>query len=266
MVHDWLALCCLRNSCESLRKYWNEKAKGAAKANALARAMCKKPARTSGSSTSTSPQLPDSCKDIKFVWIGMSFGPDKLLGGGAHGKVYQAKTPDALDCAVKTIRLFDDMGPVEAIRDVTREYALQSELATSPYICRVLGLVGVESLHNTMIGSGLMMELCEYPLHKALEQLSGPEHHRQKLLFSLHIASGLLSMHEKKLIHLDLKLDNILLNKHRSATGETSAVISDFGLCRRTDSSHNVTVRKNGVYAASYRCPEATALESEPGA
>lgn len=237
--------------------------------------MHKKSCKPSPESSSTSDHDPkdykydDSCKlskFIKFTWCNMTFRPSKLLGFGTYGEVHQARTPDSLDIAVKVLRLEDEFGAihmVESIRDLTREYALLHQMSECPYICRALGLVGVESLHNTMVGNGLMMELCDNSLHNCLKTMHGPEHDEQKVLFLHHIASGIMAMHEKRLVHLDLKSNNILLTKSRSATDQYTAVIADFGLCRQCDSSHNITVRKNTVYASTYRCPEAT-MKAEP--
>lgn len=52
---------------------------------------------------------------------------------------------------------------------------------------------------------------------------------REIIVFGCQIASGLHNIHSKKLIHFDVKPDNILLSER----GE--ALISDFGLAKHTD-------------------------------
>lgn len=194
-------------------------------------------------------------KSIQIMWIDAEMKIEKEIGKGTYGKVYQATTPDSITCAVKTI--WREQDPVHAIRDLTKEYALQASFCNSVYICRALGLATCKSVDHSISGTALLMELCKSSLHHALKDLSDPNFF-QRVTYATHIATGLLCLHEQRVIHMDLKLDNILV----SSSG--LAVISDFGMARSADASHQVMVCKNGCYAASYRCPEATTLDPQP--
>lgn len=189
---------------------------------------------------------------IQITWIDAEMKIEKEIGKGTYGKVFQATTPDSLTCAVKTI--WREQDPVHAIQDLTKEYSLQSLFCNSVYICRALGLGTCKSGDQSISGTALLMELCKSNLYHALKDLSDPTF-VQRVTYAVHIATGLLCLHEQRVLHMDLKLDNILVSSNGLA------VISDFGMARAADTSHQVLVCKNGCYAASYRCPEATTLD-----
>ena len=71
----------------------------------------------------------------------------------------------------------------------------------------------------------LILEKCESDLHTALKNGSLP-HLRQRVKIACDIAAGLRYLHSFGLIHRDIKLKNILLNK------QGHAKISDMGFCR----------------------------------
>lgn len=260
-VNQWCncpTSCYLRNSSEEIRKFWNDKAKKAAELNAMARELHKqvvKPNVEEELAEDAQNEKEFDLNSIQITWIDAEMKIEKEIGKGAYGRVFQATTRDSLTCAVKTI--WREQDPVHTIRDVAKEYALQSLFCNSVYVCRAMGLATCKSVDQSISGTALLMELCKSSLNHALKELSDPNFF-QRVTYAVHIATGLLCLHEQRVLHLDLKLDNILV----SSTG--LAVISDFGKARSADTSHQVMVCLNGCYAASYRCPEASTLDLRP--
>jgi len=72
----------------------------------------------------------------------------------------------------------------------------------------------------------------------------------------MQAAEGISFAHANKVLHRDLKPSNVLLVK--SATGELTAKVSDFGLAKRTDRDEGLT-HTGALGTAPYMSPEAAA-------
>lgn len=71
----------------------------------------------------------------------------------------------------------------------------------------------------------------------------------QAVKWCIQIAKGLRYLHKAKpkLIHRDLKMENVLLNRH--ANGELLVKLADFGLCAMIDSSgHRLNIQDDDSY------------------
>ncbi|BDU78192.1 protein kinase domain-containing protein [Mesoterricola sediminis] len=129
------------------------------------------------------------------------------IGEGASAHVF--KGMDTLlqrHVAIKALK--DPRGPVlvEARAQARVEH---------PGVCRVYE-----------VGQGyLVMQLVEGP---TLAQLAPQLEVREKLRIMRDIALGVHAAHQKGLIHLDLKLNNILMDPHED--GSFHPIVSDFGM------------------------------------
>jgi len=95
---------------------------------------------------------------------------------------------------------------------------------------------------------GICMEYCEKgSLSRFITQNSGRIDFATKIKILHQIATGMLFLHSRNIIHRDLKCDNILLD------GYGIAKISDFGISRTKDAQANMTQL---VGTSSYMAPE----------
>ena len=236
-----------------LQKEWSKAAQQRAMENKEARALCRK---RSMKAADPVPQVDlaivDDLKlDGAVTWLNQKMTIEGMLGGGTYGKVVKAKTMDSIEVAIKVVRKPTD--ELEDLRDVLAEAKIQLRFASCPYVVRAMGIASVAG--GVMQGGALVMELCEANLWATLRSASAPHSWHQKLLWSCHIAHGIFALHSLKVIHLDVKIDNFLVNK------EGRALLSDFGLSQAAGRGE-VQVRMNEAYAAPYRCPECTRLPS----
>jgi serine/threonine protein kinase len=95
---------------------------------------------------------------------------------------------------------------------------------------------------------GIVLEFCENGSLKTYLESNKNLNFKIKLKILIDISKGMEYIHFKKLIHRDLKLDNVLLTK------DGTAKISDFGISRSlTDKTNSKTMR---VGTALYMAPE----------
>src|SRR5436190_1330708 len=85
----------------------------------------------------------------------------------------------------------------------------------------------------------MVMEYAQYGslrqhLNKSFNLLSW----RDKLHSLTNISYGLQKIHEKGLIHHDFHCGNILLNNNHISKGELLSQITDLGLCKPANASH----------------------------
>lgn len=170
--------------------------------------------------------------------LGGHYRLDRLLGRGGMSDVFQATDlTSGEQVALKVVR----SGDPEFARRLSRE-AKVLESFDHP------GLVHLLDIGVTGDQAFLVMDLVDGPtLAQALER--GPLGSKLSAALGARLAGALAYVHERGIVHRDVKPSNILLN----AQGE--AKLGDFGIARDDDAtSHTVTGSTLGT--VSYMAPE----------
>ncbi|QRW02148.1 Cdc2-related kinase, arginine/serine-rich [Ceratobasidium sp. AG-Ba] len=164
------------------------------------------------------------------------------VGEGTFGKVYKARLIAQSDTyvALKRIRMEGEKDgfPVTAMREIKLLQSLRHE--------------NVINLHEMMVSKGNVFMVFEYMDHDLTGVLSQTQFsftpaHLKSLCAQM--LSGLAYLHQKSVIHRDMKGSNILLNNH----GELK--LGDFGLARFY-SKRRRSDYTNRVITLWYRPPE----------
>lgn len=140
------------------------------------------------------------------------------LGEGTYGVVYKCKNKDNSELvAIKKIRLEnEDEGiPSTAIREISILKTLNH-----PNIVSLLDLVhGEKKLH-------LIFEYLDYDLKKYLDQYGGPLQPMLVKSYLYQMLDGITYCHSKRVLHRDLKPQNLLIDRNGTIK------LADFGLAR----------------------------------
>ena len=138
------------------------------------------------------------------------------IGHGAYGTVYRAHDDNlSLDVALKVIRAVQPatfLNPDRALNDAR----LLAQLS-HPNIVRIFGA------HRVGGDVGISMELLQGRTLEELVAQQGPFNAREAMLFGVDVARALAAVHRARLVHGDVKAQNVM----RAAGGRT--VLMDFG-------------------------------------
>ena len=212
--------------------------------------------------TDVSQDVPQVINDISTVTgpiinIGhLSVDTNKILGYGGHGTmVYKGKF-GGRDVAVKRmLKEFYDIA--------SHEVGLLQESDDHPNVIRYFDK---ETAGGFLY---IALELCPASLQDVIEK---PSCHSQLIPSSgldmpnmlKQITSGLLYLHTLKIVHRDIKPQNILVSAPKlsltnpSASAPPRLLISDFGLCKKLEGDQN-SFRATTAFAAGtsgWRAPE----------
>ncbi|MBL8291754.1 MAG: tetratricopeptide repeat protein, partial [Bryobacterales bacterium] len=133
---------------------------------------------------------------------------------------------------------------------LTPEVRNASEIS-HPNICKIFE-IHTASTDQGAIDFITMEYLDGHTLADLLD--AGPVPPRQAAEIARQICAGLAEAHRQQVTHGDLKTSNIIVT--RSPGGEMRAVITDFGLARRPDSSQWATLSSPVGGAFDYMAPE----------
>ncbi|ORX88917.1 hypothetical protein K493DRAFT_410752 [Basidiobolus meristosporus CBS 931.73] len=205
------------------------------------------PPKTAGNPTSN-VEAKDGVLKLNLLSIS-----DTVLGYGSHGTVVYKGSFDGRDVAVK--RLLMDFYDV-----ADHEVKLLLESDDHPNVIRYYCK---EQCDKFMY---IAVELCPASLYDIIEK--GTLCSAGSLLASLspsrilyQIIGGIYHLHSLKIVHRDIKPQNILISAPKRRSGEKKApriLISDFGLCKKLEgeqSSFNNTTNNAGG-TIGWRAPE----------
>ncbi|XP_014753519.1 probable serine/threonine-protein kinase At1g01540 isoform X2 [Brachypodium distachyon] len=173
------------------------------------------------------------------------FAPERVVGEGGYGIVYQGVFADGHQVAVKN--LLNDTGQAE------REFTVEVEAigrVRHKNLVRLLGYCN-EGAHRILVYEYVDNGNLEQWLHGDVGPLS-PLSWDTRMNIVLGTAKGITYLHdglEPKVVHRDIKSSNILLDKRWNPK------VSDFGLAKLLGSDSNyVTTRVMGTFG--YVAPE----------
>jgi len=152
------------------------------------------------------------------------------IGKGGMGEVYEAEDLQLGIVALKTIR-----HGIASSSDTFERFRQEVQLArrvSGPEVCRIHELYLLPASGRHQATAFLTMEYLEgITLHEKIHR-DGPLPWKEAMGIALEICEGLRLIHEKGIIHRDLKSGNIMLCKQG---GATRVVLMDFGLARDFD-------------------------------
>jgi len=149
----------------------------------------------------------------------------RSIDKGGMGEVYEATDLQLGTIALKTIRQ-----DIVSSRNVFERFRQEVQLArrvSGPQVCRIHELFLLPAADGDRPTAFLTMEFLDgVTLSRKLKN-DGPMPWKEALTVALDICEGLRLIHDKGIIHRDLKSGNIMLCKH---DGSTRTVVMDFGL------------------------------------
>jgi cyclin-dependent kinase len=161
------------------------------------------------------------------------------IGEGTYGVVYKAQDTHGQIYALKTIRLeAEDEGiPSTAIREISLLKELQH-----PNIVRLCDVIHTERKLT------LVFEYLDQDLKKHLDHTDGGLEPQMTQSFLYQLLRGISYCHQHRVLHRDLKPQNLLTNR------EGSLKLADFGLAR----AFGIPVRSytHEVVTLWYRAPD----------
>ncbi|KAH9454485.1 hypothetical protein Pst134EB_014565 [Puccinia striiformis f. sp. tritici] len=195
--------------------------------------------------------------------VGSLIVTDETIGYGSHGTVVLKGTFQGRQVAVK--RLLKDF-----VTLASHEVRLLQESDDHPNVVRYFVK---ESLDNFLY---IALELCNASLYDFVEKRQFKEYEELDRIFNTkkalkQITSGLRHLHKLKIVHRDIKPQNILISLTRSLPVSSKAttkkagnaksfrmLISDFGLCKKLDLDESSFAQTANHAAGSfgYRAPE----------
>ncbi|BFU24198.1 protein kinase, putative [Entamoeba histolytica HM-3:IMSS] len=172
----------------------------------------------------------------------------ELIGTGTSGKVFKGILEGKIDVAVKTLKA----GSLKEVEEFQHEFGVLSKLDHTN-IVKFFGVFQDE--HQKMM---MVMEYCDRgSLYDVLSKGDLKMKFETLFDFSEQIAKGLEYLHNKNILHRDLKSLNILVQTKVNEKGQEHLVlkICDFGLSRFNSTDNLNTLQKlRGTYA--YCAPE----------
>ena len=175
----------------------------------------------------------DLSEDLQIARSKLEFeeNEDYSLGKGAYGKVYRGNyiisADKQMQVAIKFYN-FEDyvLSAQDVFHDIRQEIFVLSKLREHKFIVRFMGFLTEPRL------SALMELACHGNLKDALYDESRKKKAINRVvLFRVikQIASALDFMHKRRIIHRDIKSDNILVFKIDHPTGDVHIKLTDFG-------------------------------------
>ena len=191
---------------------------------------------------------------IQETLITQKFGdPDKYykkikdLGSGSYGSVYKAKN-----------LIMDNIVAIKAIEKVQDNMVDDMEIKNEINILKTLShpnIVKIYEFFDTALYYYLVTEYCKKG--ELFSYITNVYNERQLAILFYQVFSGLCYLHEKKILHRDLKLENLMISEIEKdvVTGEEYFWIKiiDFGTAKIF---HKNKIEKAIIGSSYYIAPE----------
>jgi len=162
----------------------------------------------------------------------------KLLGSGEYGRVYSAIHEEKEQLVVLKVVPF---------KGENTKQVFDNEVTILQKLKNQSGVVNILDSFSSETMGGLVLERMEYDLFDFLFTHNNQLTPSQAREMFYKLCLGVKQCHSKNIAHLDIKLENILLNADASRI-----VLADFGMSRMNGNAQVLTTRPIGTpfYAA----------------
>jgi len=180
----------------------------------------------------------------------------KVLGKGGSSKVFLAQDSQGNKFALKAIRKDKNYGISTAASMLEREHELLQKLDSHPNIIKSykISLDGIVVANDE--SEPVMYNILEYAKHGAISNFiryTGAIEEDISRLLALQICNAIQYIHEMGFVHLDLKLENILLDEYFNAK------VADMGSSCFVLETNGFTDKRRGTL--QYMAPEVVNLQ-----
>lgn len=169
------------------------------------------------------------------------------LGKGSYGEVYKILKKSTKEVyAAKYLQLYES-----SKKSINREIQIMANLI-HPTIAKLIGF-NVTDIDHEQYQVTIVMEMAE---NGSLRSILKDCDNTKRQIILVGIARGMMFLHQNKVIHCDLKPDNILIDK------DFKPHITDFGLSKFTKIISNLSDSLNFRGSPYYMAPEVIKDES----